>query len=140
MWPDDTRDLSDEPRGVWDSRTLRNSSYKIRPVHEYDKSALYYRSAFTDLKTEPGGHTATPHGRVKWLSETRTSPPRLYHAKYFDVATSLARFKENESRMSDDNKKNGWSLQYHDGTSLELLQEEFDNLRQVSKPLPWRVL
>ncbi len=137
VWPVDTRDLSENPRGVWDSKSW-DSSHKIPPLHLYNKPALFFRTAFTDIQTAPGGHTATTRGRVKWLSETSTPPPRLYHAKYFDVATTLARSKEYGMRMSEDNKKHGWSLRYN-GMSLVLIARQFDFLRQVSKPLPWRV-
>ena len=138
VWPDDTTDLSTAPRGVWDPESL-DPSHRIPKVQAYDKPALFFRSALTDIGTSVGGHQATPHGRVKWLSETRLPSPRLYHAKYFDLATAISRSKEYSLRMSDENKQNGWSARYND-ISLTRIAREFEYLRQKAKPLPWRVL
>ena len=137
VWPEDTLDLSDPPRGVWDAAGW-NASYRIPHLDLYDKPALFYRNAFTDVGISPGGHTATPVGRLKWLSETRTPPPRLYHARYFDAASTFARSKVYLARMSAENKEHGWGGHYED-VSADLIASQFVYLRRMSKPLPWRV-
>ena len=75
---------------------------------------------------------------MKWLSETRMPPPRVYHAKYFDLATAISHSKECSLRMSDENKQNGWSARCND-ISLKRIARQFEYLCQKAKPLPWRV-
>ena len=136
VWPTDTLDLSEEAHGVWDVKEW-DASHGLPPVHLYDKPSLYYKSAMKEIGMAPGGHEASPQGRVKWLSETRTPAPRLYHAKYYDAGSMMARYEKYRLRMSDENKKNGWGV--YTTTPSELITKQFEYLRNSSRPLPWRV-
>jgi hypothetical protein len=137
VWDKDTMDLSEEPRGVWDVEDW-DASKKIAPVHMYDKPALFYRSAITETRISPGGHAAFPTGRVKWLAETLKIPPRLYHARYYDVSTLVARFQKYRLRLSEENKRRGWGGHY--SSTSALITDQFAYLRRCSRRLPWRVL
>ena len=137
VWPNDTLDLSQEPRGVWEDSAM-DASYRIPLVHVFDKPALYYRSAIDETDIDVGGHTAHPTGRIKWLHETPIPAPVLFHVKYFDTSTFSARFAQYRPRMTQENIRRNWGAQYMH-TDNSTIVAQFAHMRQISRPLPWRV-
>ena len=136
VWPSDTLDLSQEPRGVWKDNAIK--SHGVSPVHMLSKPALFYRKAMNDTGISVGGHTARPTGRVKWLHETPIPLPMLFHAKYFDFSSLAARFANYRPRMTQENIQNGWGTQYlHTDNGTILAQ--FAHMRDISQHLPWRI-
>ncbi len=79
----------------------------------YDKYYLFKRAVLSQINYTPGCHVAHPVGTVR----TSATPYKLYHYKCLNPDFHAARYKEYATRLSDENRRNGWGNHYNQSES-----------------------
>jgi glycosyltransferase involved in cell wall biosynthesis len=74
-----------------------------------DKCLLFKREAISHMNYGPGGHLCKPEGKVIYNAET----VKMYHMKFFHLGYHLKRQKLAAARVSEYNKRQGWSKHYY---------------------------
>jgi len=74
----------------------------------YDKTLLFNKSKINDINYQPGCHVCGPSGEVKYS----TNIYKMLHYKYLGVEYTVSRYKMFADRLSDENKRMGWSYHY----------------------------
>lgn len=74
----------------------------------WDKTLLFNKSKINDINYQPGCHVCGPSGEVKYS----TNIYKMLHYKYLGVEYTVSRYKMFADRLSDENKRMGWSYHY----------------------------
>ncbi len=92
----------------------QNLDKVVRGSHHiyWDKCALFRREKITDMNYGPGCHKCKPEGDVIYNSERVL----LYHMKCFHPLYYIKRHKLSAARVSEVNRRNGWSRHYYSDT------------------------
>jgi glycosyltransferase involved in cell wall biosynthesis len=104
----------------WDMIGPVTTKYGVRDVM-YDKICVF-RGDTKEINYEPGAHVAF----IKTLSLQAPINPKLYHYRYLSKKDLIKRYSDLAARVSDVNKKNGWTSQYQ--MSKKLLEDLYDSL------------
>lgn len=86
----------------------------------YDKRYMFNRRHITDINYEAGCHVSKPYGYVQ---ESR-SLYKCFHYKYMGVDYLIERYKTFKERLSDENKRRGWGVQYT--LAADAIKSEFE--------------
>lgn len=89
------------------SLDLASIKYGVRDA-AYDKQYLFNKTSITRINYKPGCHDSTPRGKVKYSDQVYLA----YHYRYLSEDHLVSRYKEYASRLSRENKKQGWGAQY----------------------------
>lgn len=108
-----------------DNFDLKNIKYGSR-CEPYDKSYCFKKSVISEINYTPGCHTCMPRGQVKYSNH----PYILWHYKSINPDYQIARYKLYESRLSPDNRKNGWGNHY--SQSEETIKNGFKCWREAA--------
>lgn len=95
----------------------------------YSKDYLFKRTAIREIRYTPGAHGAAPVGLVKPSSVRYPA----YHYRHIHPALSFKKQQLLSARMSDRNRRNGWSAQYAQNKSLEDIRREYAVERAASR-------
>jgi hypothetical protein len=74
----------------------------------WDKTLLFNKSKINEINYQPGCHICHPNGDVKYS----TNIYKILHYKYLGVEYTVSRYKMFADRLSDENKRMGWSYHY----------------------------
>lgn len=90
----------------------------IRGSHHiyWDKCALFSRHHIDEMNYGPGCHKCKPEGQVTYNTER----VYLYHMKCFHPIYFIKRHKLSAARVSEINRRNGWSKHYYSDTPRAL--------------------
>lgn len=86
------------------------------------KVAIFNPNEIREIRYEPGAHNCRPLGNVKWYSGDKIF---LLHHKNIGLDYVLKRNKTYTKRMSADNRKMGWGVQY--SVTEQKVTENFNN-------------
>lgn len=75
---------------------------------QYDKVLCFNKEQIKEINYSPGCHSCNPIGNIKFVSKT----PNLLHMKFLNEDYMVNRYKMFKNRMSKENIKNGWGIQY----------------------------
>jgi hypothetical protein len=98
----DMINMSDDP----DSIDLDSSWGKRNPM--YDKTTFINRSRLTEVNWGIGCHNCNPRGQIR-IQKGRY---KMFHNKYIGLNWILERVRYSSSRWSQENRDNGWGVQY----------------------------
>jgi glycosyltransferase involved in cell wall biosynthesis len=76
---------------------------------EYSKPCIFNPDAIAEINYIPGAHKAQPVGLV--IAETQ-SELKLLHFRFLGVDYTLERFAAKRARLSEENRRWGWAMQY----------------------------
>ena len=74
----------------------------------WDKTLLFNKSKINEINYQPGCHICYPKGNVKYSDNIY----KILHYKYLGVEYTVSRYKMFADRLSDENKRMGWSYHY----------------------------
>ena len=95
----------------------------------YSKDYLFKRTAIRAINYEPGAHQSLPVGNVR---PSRARYP-AYHYRHIHPELSFKKQQLLSARMSDSNRRNGWSGQYLKNKSLEDIRREYEVERAAAR-------
>lgn len=75
---------------------------------QYDKVLCFNREQIKEINYTPGCHSCNPVGNIKFSNKT----PNLLHMKFLNEDYMVERYKMFKNRMSVENIKQGWGIQY----------------------------
>lgn len=96
----------------------------------YDKLVAMNSALVTEMNYIMGAHMARPEGLIRYSERHYT----LRHMRYMDANDMVARYKHFESRRSDHNRANNYSVHY--AKTEAQIREEFAKAITLAKPLP----
>jgi glycosyltransferase involved in cell wall biosynthesis len=73
------------------------------------KPIIFKPSQIVSMNWHPGSHFASPVGNVKYNYE---SGIKILHMRFLSKEYVLEHYNSQSYRMAEDNKKNGWGVQY----------------------------
>lgn len=104
------------------------SSTEGVPDKMYSKTVMFRPNKITQMNYPPGCHVCKPEGRVVYPSNKAL----LAHRKYISPEYVFQRHSAAEKRLSPDNRKYGWGIQYIN-TSLDKEYEIYMQLKNKAK-------
>lgn len=108
---------------------INNMIYGIRSPN-YDKTYLFNRLYIKEINYLHGCHVCYPRGiHIKYNTNTFN----LYHMSYVAEDYKIKRYTLFKERMSDENKKNGWGIQYFN--KEQDIINEFANMRKIAQKI-----
>jgi glycosyltransferase involved in cell wall biosynthesis len=105
---------------------VENMTYGVR-AKQYDKMYLFNKSKILEINYEPGCHYANPKGKIVKSKQKFN----LLHFSYLGEEYIINRYKQNASRLSEENKKHGWGVHYNDGE--QTIRDKFEVARNHYK-------
>jgi glycosyltransferase involved in cell wall biosynthesis len=93
---------------IEDNYDLPNIKYGSR-CSSYDKTYLFNKKFISDINYDAGCHTCHAAGSFNKSEKSYL----LYHYKCINPDLHIARYKSYQSRLSPENKKNGWGYHYN---------------------------
>lgn len=94
---------------------------------QYDKVLCFNRQQIKEINYSPGCHSCNPIGNVKFSNKT----PNLLHMKFLNEDYMVDRYKMFKNRMSEENIKKGWGIQYTN--TEEIIRKDYKNHLKASK-------
>jgi len=98
----------------------------IRSIN-YDKVLCFKAKEIQEINYAPGAHSIKPVGRVQY-SESKYN---LLHMKFLNEDHMVNRYKQFKNRMSIENHRNGWGIQYK--AEEDKIRTDFKNHLEASK-------
>lgn len=98
----------------------------IRSNH-YDKVLCFKASEIQEINYSPGAHSILPKGRLQYSNKKYN----LLHMKFLDENYMVNRYKEFKQRMSQENIRNKWGVQYLG--EEDKIRVDFKNHLEASK-------
>ena len=98
--------------------------------HMFNKVTIFNPNEIREMRYEPGAHNCRPLGNVKWYTGNNIF---LLHHKNLGVEYVLDRAAMYRRRMSTDNKKMGWGVQY--SLVEKKFREDFNNIYNKCKDI-----
>jgi len=115
---------------IVDTNKVEDMFYGVR-AKQYDKYYLFNKNKIQDINYSAGCHIANPVGEVE-LSNNKYN---LLHFSYLSAEYIIKRYKQNASRLSDENKKNNWGIHYNESEQtiidkFEVAKNYYNNNKQ----------
>lgn len=105
-----------------DNFDLQNITMGMRAT-SYDKSYLFNKNYINEIRYAHGCHTCVPIGSAFYSDIAY----KLYHYRYVNSEYIVERYKVFNQRLSPENRKHGWGIQYQQ--SEDKLRAEFIGTR-----------
>jgi glycosyltransferase involved in cell wall biosynthesis len=105
-----------------DNFDIANIKYGTRNTG-YDKYMLFNKKYIKEMNYGAGCHNCNSIGKI-----IDSKSYKMYHYKFINLELSIARIKETVSRLSENNKKNGWGFHACMRTEQQIT-DEFMNER-----------
>lgn len=106
-----------------DNLDIDNIKYGYRDIH-FDKSFVFNKKYISNINYMPGCHFNNVDGILKYGENVY----QAYHFNFINLKMSIEKYKAYASRLSDENKKNGWGVHYLNNE--EQITKEFNDLRK----------
>ncbi len=106
-----------------DDLIFDNIKFGIR-AKQYDKYYLFNKSKIKEINYEAGCHSANPKGEIKFSKNVYN----LFHYTMLSEQYLVDRYKRNFERLSKENKKYGWGIQYSD--SEQTIRDRFTTAKK----------
>lgn len=90
---------------------LSKLCYGFRDIG-YDKCVLFNKKQIKDINFSAGSHICNPIANDGFQLRYSNNEYKLFHYKYLSPSYTIERNELFASRLSDENKKNGWGVQY----------------------------
>lgn len=104
------------------------------PDNDYCKCIVFNPNAIENINYIAGAHNCRPIGKVHWAENTISKRMKLLHYKFLSLEYNINRYKILNDRLSDNNIKHRWGLQYK--RPIERLKKDFaNNLKKSVKIL-----
>ncbi len=87
------------------------------------KVTIFNPNEIKEMRYEPGAHNCRPLGNVRWYSGDRIF---LFHHKNLGVEYVLKRSGVYRKRLSNENRRMGWGVQYE--MAEKKVRSDFDNI------------
>lgn len=97
--------------------------------HMYDKCLILNKEHISEINYQPGCHDVRPIGNIKY----QIKDYRLLHYKYIGFDFLCKRYSLFFERLSDENKRRGWGVQYT--KDIQSIKHTFEVKRIESKRL-----
>jgi hypothetical protein len=94
--------------------------------HIYDKCLIFNKGCISEINYQPGCHTLSPIGDVKY----QTNNYKLLHYKYLGFDFLCKRYNLFYGRLSHENKVMGWGTQYTQ--DIQSIKNVFDEKRKTA--------
>jgi hypothetical protein len=94
---------------------------------QYDKCVCFNKKEVYRINYTPGCHSCNPEGIVV---QYNNFPYKLLHMKFLNEDYMVERYKIFNSRMSDENRRNSWGIQYIN--SEEVIRRDYQNHLKAS--------
>jgi glycosyltransferase involved in cell wall biosynthesis len=117
----ETQLIEEEKNGVtaikgqaWDMVNLNRENISLEEIKHgnraplYDKLCLFNKKFIAEINYGPGCHFAAPTGKVKTSPNTYL----IYHMSNLSIFHKVQKYRTYNSRLSDENKRNGWGAHY----------------------------
>ena len=95
----------------------------------YDKVVCFNKLYIKEINYTPGCHSCNPIGDVIYTPKR----PKLLHMKFLDEDYLVNRYKMFKNRMSEENIKMGWGIQYREEENI--IRESFRNHLKQAKEI-----
>ena len=96
-------------------------------AEQYDKVLCFNKRYIKEINYSPGCHNCSPVGDVLYSYKT----PKLLHMKFINEDYMVDRYKMFKNRMSEENIKKGWGVQYTN--TEEIIRRDYKNHLNASK-------
>lgn len=96
---------------------------------QYDKVVCFNKLYIKEINYTPGCHSCDPKGDVIYTPKR----PKLLHMKFLDENYIVERYKMFKNRMSEENIKMGWGIQYREEENI--IRESFRNHLKIAKEI-----
>ena len=96
---------------------------------QYDKVVCFNKLYIKEINYTPGCHSCNPIGDVIYTPKR----PKLLHMKFLDEDYLVNRYKMFKNRMSEENIKMGWGIQYREEENI--IRESFRNHLKQAKEI-----
>ena len=96
-------------------------------AEQYDKVLCFNKRYIKEINYSPGCHNCSPLGDVLYSYKT----PKLLHMKFINEDYMVDRYKMFKNRMSEENIKKGWGVQYTN--TEEIIRRDYKNHLNASK-------
>jgi len=106
-----------------DDLIFDNIKFGIR-AKQYDKYYLFNKSKIKEINYEAGCHSANPKGEIKFSKNVYN----LFHYTMLSEQYLINRYRRNFERLSKENKKYGWGIQYSD--SEQTIRDRFTTAKK----------
>lgn len=106
-----------------DDLIFDNIKFGIR-AKQYDKYYLFNKSKVKEINYEAGCHSANPKGEIKFSKNVYN----LFHYTMLSEQYLINRYRRNFERLSKENKKHGWGIQYSD--SEQTIRDRFTTAKK----------
>lgn len=106
-----------------DNLDITNIKYGVRSIY-YDKPYLFNKKFIKEINYDPGCHSCNAIGKINYSDIAY----KAYHYNFINLELSIKKYKHYASRLSSENKKNGWGFHYM--MAQEKIIEEFMSLRK----------
>lgn len=94
--------------------------YGIRAA-QYDKILCFSPKYITNISYSPGCHNCSPVGKIKYSQKAYN----MLHMKFIDEQFMVDRYKAYKERMSAENLRNNWGIQYK--SEEETIRRDYKN-------------
>jgi len=94
---------------------------------QYDKTICFNSRYIKEINYAAGCHSCSPIGDVLYSYKT----PKLLHMKFINEDYMVDRYKMFKNRMSEENIKKGWGVQYTN--TEEIIRRDYKNHLNASK-------
>lgn len=74
----------------------------------YDKAYLFNKTFISEINYGAGCHECSPKGIIKF----NTNQYKTYHYNFINLDLVIKKYKRNNDRLSEENKKKGWGIHY----------------------------
>jgi hypothetical protein len=109
--------------------SIENMKYGVRSFN-YDKTYLFNKQFVKDINYLHGCHSCRPVGKLLKYNNTTYN---LYHMSYVSEDYKIRRYISFKERMSDENKKYGWGIQYLNDE--QNIKNDFSRVRSIAKKI-----
>lgn len=106
-----------------DDLIFDNIKFGIR-AKQYDKYYLFNKYKIKEINYEAGCHSANPKGEIKFSKNIYN----LFHYTMLSEQYLINRYRRNFERLSKENKKYGWGIQYSD--SEQTIRDRFTTAKK----------
>ena len=98
-------------------------------AEQYDKVLCFNKRYIKEINYSPGCHNCSPVGDVIYTSKR----PKLLHMKFINEDYLVERYKMFKNRMSEENIKKGWGVQYTN--TEEIIRRDYNNHLKIAKEI-----
>lgn len=105
---------------------LLDITHGVRNVN-YDKVLCFKSSEIKEINYSPGAHNIKPIGRLQYSSNKYP----MLHMKFMNEDYMINRYKQFKERMSPENHRNGWGIQYK--AEEDQIRRDFKNHLEASR-------